>query len=98
MDRIASELLVERLADWGVDIVFGLPDDPPLTGGLGLLGTKPSEAVVHECDTLLMSAPTSPTPPTCPSLATMACALPYAIAAQWAHPGRQASPSSATAA
>jgi pyruvate dehydrogenase (quinone) len=30
-------------------------DDHPLTtGGLGLLGTKPSEAVVHECDTLLM--------------------------------------------
>jgi hypothetical protein len=54
MDKIASELLVERLADWGVDTVFGLPDDHPLTGGLGLLGTKPSEAVVHECDTLLM--------------------------------------------
>jgi pyruvate dehydrogenase (quinone) len=32
-----------------------VPDDHPLTtGGLGLLGTKPSEAVVHECDTLLM--------------------------------------------
>jgi len=29
-----------------------VPDDHPLTtGGLGLLGTKPSEAVVHECDT-----------------------------------------------
>jgi len=25
--RIASELLVERLADWGVDTVFGLPGD-----------------------------------------------------------------------
>jgi pyruvate dehydrogenase (quinone)/pyruvate oxidase len=26
-DKIASELLVERLADWGVDTVFGLPGD-----------------------------------------------------------------------
>lgn len=27
MSRIASEALVERLADWGVDTVFGLPGD-----------------------------------------------------------------------
>ena len=27
MAKIASELLVERLADWGVDTVFGLPGD-----------------------------------------------------------------------
>jgi pyruvate dehydrogenase (quinone)/pyruvate oxidase len=27
MKKIASELLVERLADWGVDTVFGLPGD-----------------------------------------------------------------------
>src|SRR2546423_8652851 len=27
MSKIASELLVERLADWGVDTVFGLPGD-----------------------------------------------------------------------
>src|SRR5438034_6671477 len=27
MKRIASELLIERLADWGVDTVFGLPGD-----------------------------------------------------------------------
>ena len=27
MAQIASELLVERLADWGVDTVFGLPGD-----------------------------------------------------------------------
>src|SRR5213593_2998354 len=27
MDKIASELLVERLIDWGVDTVFGLPGD-----------------------------------------------------------------------
>jgi pyruvate dehydrogenase (quinone) len=32
-----------------------VPDDHPFTtGGLGLLGTKPSEAVIHECDTLLL--------------------------------------------
>ncbi|MGH8932153.1 MAG: thiamine pyrophosphate-dependent enzyme [Egibacteraceae bacterium] len=27
MKKIASELLVERLADWGVEVVFGLPGD-----------------------------------------------------------------------
>src|SRR5437763_4603272 len=27
MAEIAAELLVERLADWGVDTVFGLPGD-----------------------------------------------------------------------
>jgi hypothetical protein len=27
MDKIASELLVEQLADWSVDTVFGLPGD-----------------------------------------------------------------------
>src|SRR5437870_1925054 len=27
MGKIASELMVERLADWGVDPVFGLPGD-----------------------------------------------------------------------
>ena len=27
MGRIASEALIERLADWGVDPVFGLPGD-----------------------------------------------------------------------
>jgi pyruvate dehydrogenase (quinone) len=32
-----------------------VPDDHPLTtGGLGLLGTTPSEAVMEQCDTLLM--------------------------------------------
>jgi pyruvate dehydrogenase (quinone) len=32
-----------------------VPDDHPLTtGGLGLLGTRPSENLVEECDTLLM--------------------------------------------
>ena len=27
MAQIASELLIERLADWGVDTIFGLPGD-----------------------------------------------------------------------
>lgn len=27
MAKIASELLVERLAEWGVDTVFGLPGE-----------------------------------------------------------------------
>ncbi len=27
MKKIASELLIERLIDWGVDTVFGLPGD-----------------------------------------------------------------------
>jgi len=27
MARIASDALIERLADWGVDTVFGLPGD-----------------------------------------------------------------------
>jgi len=33
----------------------GVPDDHPLTtGGLGLLGTRPSEDLMERCDTLLM--------------------------------------------
>ena len=27
MSKIASEVLVERLVDWGVDTIFGLPGD-----------------------------------------------------------------------
>ena len=42
-----------------------VPDDHPLTtGGIGLLGTKPSEEAVESCDTLLMVGPTSRTPST----------------------------------
>jgi pyruvate dehydrogenase (quinone) len=38
-----------------------VPDDHPLTtGGLGLLGTKPSEELMEECDTLLMVGTTFP--------------------------------------
>ncbi|HEX5543508.1 MAG TPA: thiamine pyrophosphate-dependent enzyme [Micromonospora sp.] len=34
---------------------FVIPDDHPMTtGGLGLLGTRPSEDLMEECDTLLM--------------------------------------------
>lgn len=52
------ELVAERLAAPVVKTLPGkavLPDDHPLTtGGLGLLGTKPSEHVMERCDTLLM--------------------------------------------
>ncbi len=27
MAKIASEVLIERLAEWGVDTIFGLPGD-----------------------------------------------------------------------
>jgi pyruvate dehydrogenase (quinone)/pyruvate oxidase len=27
MAKIASELLIERLLDWGIDAIFGLPGD-----------------------------------------------------------------------
>jgi pyruvate dehydrogenase (quinone)/pyruvate oxidase len=54
--------LVERAAEiLGAPIVKSLlgkmvvPDDSPyVTGGLGLLGTKPSEELIEEIDTLLM--------------------------------------------
>ena len=36
MKKIASELLIERLIDWGVDTVFGLPGDGMLRGLKGL--------------------------------------------------------------
>ena len=32
-----------------------MPDDSPYTtGGIGLLGTRPSQEAIEECDTLLM--------------------------------------------
>ncbi|GAA3454043.1 thiamine pyrophosphate-dependent enzyme [Dactylosporangium matsuzakiense] len=54
--------LLERVADTlGAPIVKSLsgkmvlPDDSPyVTGGLGLLGTKPSEDLMEDCDALLM--------------------------------------------
>jgi pyruvate dehydrogenase (quinone) len=58
--RARDELLAvaERLAAPIVKTLPGkaaVPDDHPLTtGGLGLLGTRPSEELMEECDTLLM--------------------------------------------
>ncbi|SCF09738.1 pyruvate oxidase [Micromonospora viridifaciens] len=50
--------MAEALASPIVKTLSGkmvVPDDHPLTtGGLGLLGTKPSEELMEECDTLLM--------------------------------------------
>jgi pyruvate dehydrogenase (quinone) len=63
MEKIASELLVERLIDWGVEVVFGLPGDgiwAEACGGLGLRVEKPSdvegavsEALTHPGPALL---------------------------------------------
>ncbi len=48
-DRLAAPI-VKTLPGKAV-----VPDDHPLTtGGLGLLGTRPSEELMEECDTLLM--------------------------------------------
>lgn len=50
--------VAEKLASPIVKTLSGkqvVPDDHPLTtGGLGLLGTRPSEELMAECDTLLM--------------------------------------------
>ncbi len=52
------EQLAERLAAPIVKPLLGkatVPDDSPYTtGGIGLLGTEPSEVAMEECDTLLM--------------------------------------------
>ncbi|HEY7112508.1 MAG TPA: thiamine pyrophosphate-dependent enzyme [Thermoanaerobaculia bacterium] len=52
------ERLAEALASPVVKALLGkavLPDDSPYTtGGIGLLGTKPSEEALEGCDTLLM--------------------------------------------
>jgi pyruvate dehydrogenase (quinone) len=52
------EALADRLAAPIVKALLGkaaVPDDSPFTtGGLGLLGTRPSEMAMEECDTLLM--------------------------------------------
>jgi len=48
-DRLASPI-IKTLPGKGA-----VPDDDPLTtGGLGLLGTRPSEDAIDQCDTLLM--------------------------------------------
>ena len=52
------EQLAERLAAPIIKPLLGkacVPDDSPYTtGGIGLLGTKPSQEALEECDTLLM--------------------------------------------
>jgi pyruvate dehydrogenase (quinone) len=57
----ATEQLEEVAAGLGAPIVKALlgkaavPDDSPYTtGGIGLLGTKPSQEALEDCDTLLM--------------------------------------------
>ncbi|MFT3769655.1 MAG: thiamine pyrophosphate-binding protein [Minicystis sp.] len=52
------EDVADRLAAPVIKALLGkavIPDDSPYTtGGLGLLGTRPSEQAMEECDTLLM--------------------------------------------
>lgn len=59
--RHATDALLAVAERWGAPIVKTLsgkmvvPDDHPLTtGGLGLLGTAPSEELMESCDSLLM--------------------------------------------
>src|SRR5262249_33706696 len=52
------ERMAERLGAPIVKALLGkaaVPDDSPYTtGGIGLLGTRPSQEAMHECDTLLL--------------------------------------------
>ena len=57
----ATDELIEAAEKLGAPIIKALlgkaavPDDNPYTtGGIGLLGTKPSQEALEECDTLLM--------------------------------------------
>ena len=52
MDKIASELLVEQLADWSVDTVFGLPGD----GINGIMGVPLSRGYAAGPDRRSFSA------------------------------------------
>jgi pyruvate dehydrogenase (quinone)/pyruvate oxidase len=65
------EQAAERLAAPIVKALLGkaaVPDDSPYTTGtIGLLGTRPSQEALEECDTLLWSAPRSPTSSSSPS-------------------------------
>jgi pyruvate dehydrogenase (quinone) len=63
----ARDALVETATRLGAPIVKALlgkavvPDDHPLTtGGIGLLGTRPSQEALEECDTLLIVGSTFP--------------------------------------
>src|SRR2546423_894621 len=79
-------------------------DSPYTTGAIGLLGTRPSQEALEACDTLLIVGTSFPYIEYYPkpgqarrrqlhsvsgNLASMACGLPYAIAAQLAYPDRQ---------
>ena len=60
----ALEEVAERLAAPIVKALLGkaaVPDDSPYTTGtIGLLGTRPSQEVLEECDTLLMAGTSFP--------------------------------------
>jgi pyruvate dehydrogenase (quinone) len=63
----AGDILEEIAEKLGAPIVKALlgkavvPDDSPYTtGGIGLLGTKPSQAVLEGCDTLLIAGSSFP--------------------------------------
>ena len=62
--RAEVQLVAERLAAPVAKALLGkavLPDDSPYTtGGIGHLGTLPSEQAMHECDTLLILGSTMP--------------------------------------
>ena len=52
MAPTAADVLIEAIQDRGVEVI---PDDSPYTtGSIGLLGTKPSQEALEECDTLLI--------------------------------------------
>src|SRR5262249_6093819 len=56
--------VAERLGAPVIKALLGkgtLPDDSPYsTGGIGLLGTKPSQEALEECDTLLIASSNFP--------------------------------------
>src|SRR6185312_7157377 len=62
--RAELEQVADRLAAPVAKALLGravLPDDSPYTtGGIGHLGTTPSEQAMHECDTLLILGSTMP--------------------------------------
>ena len=63
------EKIAELLAAPIVKALLGkaaVPDDSPYTtGGIGLLGTKPSQEAMEDCDTLLMVGTSFPTSSSC---------------------------------
>lgn len=69
MSKSVSEIIIDRLLDWNVNTIFGLPGD----GINGIMEALQGNQQFSCSDTL----------------ATMACGLPYTIAAQIAYPERQ---------